>query len=198
MARLLSGVLLLCCAVAYADEDPYLWLEDVEGEKALAWVEEQNKTSLGYLEALPTFATFRDRNLEIYDSDERIASPTLRGSYIHNFWRDADNKRGLWRRATLDDYAAGKSSWEIILDLDKLAEQEGEDWVWKGSSCLRPEYRHCLLRLSRGGADADRRSRIRYRDGRFRRGRFLPRRSQVRPELDRRRFGLRRYRFRRR
>ncbi len=155
MARLLSGALLLCCvATAAADEDPYLWLEDVEGEKALAWVEEQNKTSLGYLEALPTFATFRDRNLEIYDSDERIASPTLRGSYIYNFWRDADNKRGLWRRATLADYAAGKSSWEIILDVDKLAEQEGEDWVWKGSSCLRPEYRHCLLRLSRGGADA--------------------------------------------
>lgn len=154
MARLLSGALLLCCAVAYADEDPYLWLEDVEGEDALAWVEEQNKTSLGYLEALPTFAPFRDRNLEIYDSDKRIASPTLRGSHVHNFWRDADNKRGLWRRATLDDYAAGKSSWEIILDLDKLAEQEGEDWVWKGSSCLRPEYRHCLLRLSRGGADA--------------------------------------------
>ncbi len=75
MARLLSGALLLCCvATAAADEDPYLWLEDVEGEKALAWVEEQNKTSLGYLEALPTFATFRDRNLEIYDSDERIQS----------------------------------------------------------------------------------------------------------------------------
>ena len=154
MTRLLPGILLLCGATAFAGDDPYLWLEDVEGEKALSWVEEQNETSLGYLEALPNFAAFRERNLEIYDSDERIASPTLRGSYVHNFWRDANNKRGLWRRATLDNYAAGKSSWEIILDLDELAEQEGEDWVWKGSSCLRPEYRHCLLRLSRGGADA--------------------------------------------
>jgi prolyl oligopeptidase len=154
MTRLLSAALLLCCTAAYAGDDPYIWLEDVEGEKALEWVEQNNEKSLGYLEALPNFAALRDRNLEIYDSDERIASPTLRGSYVYNFWRDADNKRGLWRRATLDDYVAGKSSWEIILDLDKLAEQEGEDWVWKGTSCLRPEYRHCLLELSRGGADA--------------------------------------------
>ena len=123
-------------------------------KKALAWVEEQNKQSLGYLEALPTFEPFRDRNLEIYDSEERIAYPALRGDYVYNYWRDANNKRGIWRRATLADYAAGKSDWDIILDLDKLAEQDGEDWVWKGSSCLRPEYRHCLLRLSRGGADA--------------------------------------------
>ncbi|MGI9237867.1 MAG: prolyl oligopeptidase family serine peptidase [Woeseiaceae bacterium] len=154
MAKLLLGALFLCCAAAHAEEDPYLWLEDVEGDEALAWVEKQNEESLGYLEALPTFDTFRERNLEIYDSEERIAFPALRGDFVYNYWRDADNKRGLWRRATLEDYAAGKSNWDIILDLDKLAEQDGEDWVWKGSSCLRPEYRHCLLRLSRGGADA--------------------------------------------
>ncbi len=154
MPRLLPWALLFACVIAHAEDDPYLWLEDVEGEKALAWVEEQNKQSLGYLEALPTFEKFRDRNLEIYDSEERIAYPALRGDYVYNYWRDANNKRGIWRRATLADYAAGKSDWDIILDLDKLAEQDGEDWVWKGSSCLRPEYRHCLLRLSRGGADA--------------------------------------------
>lgn len=154
MSQSMLAATLLLAGLAIAQEDPYLWLEEVEGEKALSWVEEQNRQSLGYLEALPTFAAFRERNLEIYDSDERIASPSLRGDYVYNFWRDASNKRGLWRRATLEDYAAGKSNWDIILDLDKLAEQDGEDWVWKGSSCLRPAYRHCLLRLSRGGADA--------------------------------------------
>lgn len=154
MWKILYGALLLGCAVAHADDDPYLWLEDVEGEKALAWVEAQNQHSLEYLEALPTFEAFRERNLEIYDSDERIASPALRGDYVYNYWKDADNKRGIWRRTTLADYAAGTSNWDIVLDMDALAEQDGEDWVWKGSTCLRPEYRHCLLRLSRGGADA--------------------------------------------
>ncbi len=154
MKKILPAALLFACLAANADDDPYLWLEEVEGDKALAWVEEQNRHSLEYLEALPTFEGFRQRNLEIYDSEERIAYPALRGDHVYNFWKDANNKRGIWRRTTLDDYAAGKSSWEIILDLDALAEEEGEDWVWKGSTCLRPEYRLCLLRLSRGGADA--------------------------------------------
>ena len=154
ISKILYGALLLACVLAHADDDPYLWLEDVEGEKALAWVEEQNRHSLEYLEALRTFGPFRERNLEIYDSDERIAVPALRGDYVYNYWKDANNKRGIWRRATLSDYAARKANWDIILDLDALAEEEKEDWVWKGSICLRPEYRHCLLQLSRGGADA--------------------------------------------
>jgi prolyl oligopeptidase len=135
-------------------EDPYLWLEDVEGERALSWVEEQNTASLGYLEALPPFQPLFERNLEIYNSDERIPRPGLRGGHVFNFWKDADHTRGLWRRMTLDRYLAGSEEWEILLDIDALAEAEGEDWVWKGSSCLRPEYRRCLVNLSRGGADA--------------------------------------------
>jgi prolyl oligopeptidase len=153
-----SGILLLiilsACSPAEKVEDSYLWLEDVEGEKALAWVEEQNKDSLGYLEALPTFQPLYDRNLEIYDSEERIAMPGIMGDYIYNYWRDATNKRGIWRRTTLENYVSGDLQWDLVLDLDALAEDEDEDWVWKGSSCLRPEYRKCLLRLSRGGADA--------------------------------------------
>ena len=137
-----------------AAEDPYLWLEDVEGEEALTWVEAQNEQSVGYLESLGTFGGLNDRNLEILNSDDRIASPGLRGDHVFNFWRDANNQRGLWRRTTLDDYISGDPDWEIILDLDALADAEGEDWVWKGASCLRPDYRLCALYLSRGGADA--------------------------------------------
>jgi len=135
-------------------EDPYLWLEEVEGEKALAWVEGQNKVSVGHLESLPTFAPFKERNLEIYNSEDRIAAPGMRGDFVYNFWRDADNIRGRWRRMSLDDYVAGSKEWELVLDIDALADGEDEDWVWKGAQCLRPEYRRCLLNLSRGGADA--------------------------------------------
>jgi prolyl oligopeptidase len=123
-------------------KDAYIWLEDVEGEEALAWVEEQNAVSLGHLEALPVFAPLKERNLEIYNSDERIATPA------------EDNIRGRWRRMLLDDYIEGSEEWELVLDIDLLAEGEDEDWVWKGAQCLRPEYRRCLLNLSRGGADA--------------------------------------------
>lgn len=140
--------------VSNMDEDPYLWLEEVEGERALEWVEARNEASVGYLEALPTFEPIRERNLEIYDSNERIASPSIRDQHVYNFWRDANNKRGLWRRMPVEDYVAGSDGWEVILDLDALADSEGEDWVWKGSNCLRPDYTRCLLNLSRGGADA--------------------------------------------
>ncbi|MEM9689362.1 MAG: prolyl oligopeptidase family serine peptidase [Pseudomonadota bacterium] len=141
-------------SAATTDEDPHMWLEDVEGEEALAWVEEQNRESLGYLEALPTFEPFRARNLEIYDSEDRIPGPGIRDKHVYNFWRDANNIRGVWRRMSIDDYVANKDDWEIVLDIDALAEAEDEDWVWKGSNCLRPAYTRCLINLSRGGADA--------------------------------------------
>ncbi len=139
---------------AATDEDPYIWLEDVEGEEALAWVEEQNAESLGYLESLPTFEPLRARNLEIYDSEDRIPGPGIRDEHVYNFWRDANNIRGVWRRMSIDDYVANKDNWEVVLDIDALAEAEDEDWVWKGSNCLRPAYTRCLINLSRGGADA--------------------------------------------
>ena len=158
MPRKLSGIVFLLVATACSPsdkaDDPYLWLEEIEGQEALAWVEEQNADSLGYLEELPTFNDFYERNLLIYNSDERVAAPRLLGAFVYNYWRDADNKRGLWRRTTLDIYVSGEVAWDVVLDLDDLAESEGEDWVWKGSTCLRPDYRRCLLRLSRGGADA--------------------------------------------
>ena len=162
----IGGAVLLTMATVWAQQaiieptnseavdDPYIWLEDVEGEEALNWVEAQNEVSVGYLESLPTFDELNDRNLEILNSDDRIASPGLRGDHVFNFWRDATNQRGLWRRTTLDDYISGDPDWEIILDLDALAEAEGEDWAWKGAACLRPDYRLCALYLSRGGADA--------------------------------------------
>ncbi|WP_405243471.1 prolyl oligopeptidase family serine peptidase [Lentisalinibacter salinarum] len=139
---------------AETPDDPWIWLEQVEGERALAWVEGRNEASLGYLESRPLFRPLKKRSLEILDSAARIPEPALRGDLVYNFWQDADNHRGLWRRMSLDDYAHGGGDWEVLLDLDTLARREDEEWVWKGASCLPPEYRRCLVHLSRGGADA--------------------------------------------
>jgi len=137
-----------------ADEDPYLWLEEVEGEKALAWAKERSAADTAVIEAVPEFGEFHEKLLEIYNSRDRIPTPGIRGAWIYNFWRDADHVRGIWRRTFLDEYVKESPAWETVLDLDALAEAEDENWVWKGASCLAPEYRHCLLTLSRGGADA--------------------------------------------
>ncbi|MFK7735937.1 MAG: prolyl oligopeptidase family protein [Pirellulaceae bacterium] len=137
-----------------SEEDPYLWLEDVTGEKALDWVREQNKSTQTHFEAQPEFQTMQDDLLKILDSDERIPFVSKSGDYYYNFWRDKNNTRGLWRRTTLEEYRKSEPKWEVILDLDELAEAEGENWVWGGADLLRPEYDLALVSLSRGGADA--------------------------------------------
>jgi len=145
----------LCAASSTAkDEDPFLWLENVQGEKALGWVRDWNRRTTAELESVPEFETIRTRTLEILNSDDRIAVPDQMGNYVYNFWQDARNTRGLWRRMSLDDFVAGEPSWEVVLDIDQLAEAENENWVYKGSTCLYPEYRRCMIRLSRGGGDA--------------------------------------------
>jgi prolyl oligopeptidase len=154
LATFLTLNLMLVNALAKDTEDPYLWLEDIEGEKALDWARARNAESLGVLEALPEYAGFYEKNLAVYDSQERIAYPTIRGDYLYNFWRDAENERGLWRRTTAEEYSKDKPAWEILLDLDELAKAEGENWVWSEASCLPPRYERCLISLSRGGADA--------------------------------------------
>lgn len=135
-------------------EDAFVWLEDVLGEKALAWVEENNKKSLGYLKAKPTYHELYDKNLEIFNSKERIPYVSQMGDYFYNFWRDEKNERGIWRRTTLAEYKKTSPKWETVLDVDALAKKDGENWVYKGSNCLYPNYERCLINLSRGGADA--------------------------------------------
>ncbi|KPF43586.1 prolyl oligopeptidase [beta proteobacterium AAP51] len=134
--------------------DPYLWLEEVQGEKALAWVRERNAESEGLLQARPGFDKLKTSLREVLDSREQIPYVTRRGDWFYNFWRDASNPRGLWRRTTLAEYRKAQPKWETVIDVDALGKAEKENWVWARSSCLGPEYRRCLISLSRGGADA--------------------------------------------
>ena len=134
--------------------DPFLWLEDVQGERALAWVRQRNAESEGLLQATPGFAEMRTALREVLDSRAQIPYVARRGDWFYNLWRDAANPRGLWRRTTLAEYRKPEPVWETVLDIDALGKAEGENWVWAGSTCLAPEYRRCLISLSRGGADA--------------------------------------------
>ena len=135
-------------------EDPYLWLEDVTGSRSLDWVRQKNETTQSHFEASADFKNLEGDLLEILDSDERIPFVSKAGSFYYNFWRDKDHERGIWRRTTLTEYRKADPKWETILDLDELADQENENWVWDGASILRPGYARALIGLSRGGADA--------------------------------------------
>lgn len=136
------------------EADPYLWLEDVTGEEALDWVRACNAETVAGLTGGARFEQLRTEILQILDADDRIPYVRRRGERLYNFWKDTTNPRGLWRRTTLESYRTSAPDWEILLDVDALAEAEGENWVWGGATMLRPGYDRALIELSRGGADA--------------------------------------------
>ncbi|HEY6424859.1 MAG TPA: prolyl oligopeptidase family serine peptidase [Pseudonocardiaceae bacterium] len=140
-------------------DDPYRWLEDVAGERALSWVRERNAETVAELTGGSRFEALRAEIREVLDSTDRIPYISRRGEYRYNFWRDREHPRGLWRRTTLAEYRKEQPDWEILLDVDALARDEDENWVYHGAQCLRPQdrgtqYRRALVSLSRGGADA--------------------------------------------
>lgn len=156
----LGAVTLLCAFFAKAQpvnsasNDPYLWLEEVQGDKALAWVRERNAVSKSLLQSQPLFADNKAKVLAILNNRDQIPGVTRRGNHLYNFWRDDKNPRGLWRRTSLEEYRKPQPLWDVLLDLDALGKTENENWVWAGADCLAPDYNRCLISLSRGGADA--------------------------------------------
>ena len=156
----LSAVALMCVfsvkaqPVNSANMDPNLWLEEVQGDKALAWVRERNAVSTALLQAQPLFADNRAKVLDVLNNRDQIPRVTRRGDYLYNFWRDSKNPRGQWRRTHLEEYRTVQPKWDVLIDLDALGKAENENWVWGGSDCLAPDYNRCLISVSRGGADA--------------------------------------------
>jgi prolyl oligopeptidase len=135
------------------DDDPYLWLEEIDGGRALAWVEAQNAVTLARF-GDARFAADRDVLTAIYDRPDNIPLIARRGTRVFNFWKDAEHPRGLWRATSLDSFRSETPDWDILLDLDALAAREGDDWVWGGATTLPGTNDRAILQLSRGGADA--------------------------------------------
>ena len=113
-----------------------------------------NRAQAAVIEAAPEFAGIHEKLIEIVNSRDRIPTPTIRGPWIYNFWRDADHVRGIWRRTSLTEFSKDEPAWETVLDVDAQAATDGENWVWKGAQGLYPDYRLFLVTLSRGGGDA--------------------------------------------
>jgi prolyl oligopeptidase len=151
---LLSLVFLSLTATGQEQTDPYVWLEDVEGQKALDWAKTHSEAALAVLKAQPAFEQTRQKALEILNSRQRIAYPDFQGKYLYNFWQDEKNERGIWRRTTLKEYSRPSPKWEILLDIDKLSQEEGQNWVFKGAAGLYPDYSLHMVYLSKGGGDA--------------------------------------------
>jgi prolyl oligopeptidase len=154
---LVAALGLVSCASMTAEsgaDDPFIWLEDVHGPKALDWVKGENAKAAARLDGDKRFAAYRKEALAILTAKDRLSYPVLRAKGVDNIWQDAKHPHGVWRHASLASYRAGKPRWQTVLDLDALSKAEGKNWFWKGADCLPLEERICLLRLSDGGGDA--------------------------------------------
>jgi prolyl oligopeptidase len=162
-----------------AAADPFLWLEDVNGVRALRWVKAENAKTLAVLRNDPHFARFYADALAINAAKDRIPTPQIIGGRVYNFWQDTEHVRGIWRTTTIADYAKPAPAWQTVLDLDKLAQAEGKNWVWQDADCDAPSRRRCLIALSDGGEDASTQREFDLTTRRFVAGGFaLPRGKQ--------------------
>ena len=135
-------------------DDPFLWLEEIEGDRALEWVHARNKECFDELQADERYAKFLSQAETLLNAKDRIPYGSLRGKYVYNFWQDAEHVRGIIRRTSPESYRTDSPEWETVLSIDALAKAEDENWVYKGIAWLAPDYERCLIKLSRGGTDA--------------------------------------------
>ena len=151
-----ATALVATAAVSQTTTDPYLWLENITGAKALDQVRKWNAETEAVLTKMPAYEEHRKRALEILNNPRQIAMPDdVMGDMVANHWVDANHKRGLWRVSPLAAYLAGKPQWRTLIDVDALGAKERKSWVWHGANCLPPQYQRCLVSLSPGGGDAD-------------------------------------------
>ncbi|MGA2047885.1 MAG: prolyl oligopeptidase family serine peptidase [Terracidiphilus sp.] len=191
-ARLLTTLMTIACASfgvsllpvraqqPLAEQpDKYTWLEDISGDKQMAWVKAENARTAAVLEKDSRFATLQAEALKVLDSPDRLAMPQFRNGTVYNTWRDAEHVRGIVRRTTLSNYLTTEPKWETVLDYDALSKQDKQSWVGHGLNCLRPSEELCLVALSAGGEDADTLREINLKTDAFVEGGFvLPRGKQ--------------------
>lgn len=151
---LMAALVSVGAAAETVAEDPFLWLEDIDGAKALAWVKQHNDVTERRLRATPEHDALYREALAVLDSASRVPEVVQRGNYLYNLWQDRDHPRGLYRRTTLEEFRQAAPKWETVLDVDALAKTEGKPWAFGGATWLPPENRRCLIRLAPGGGDA--------------------------------------------
>jgi prolyl oligopeptidase len=183
--RLIAAVVLLASAIPTFAQTPseapdkYRWLEDVTGDRSMAWVKAENERSAKVLENDPRFEKFEADALKVLESPDRLATPQINGDDVYNVWQDAQHIRGILRHTSLADYLTAQPHWQTLIDYDALGKKDNQKWVQQGRSCLYPGNEFCLVGLSAGGEDASTMREFNLKTGQFVQDGFvLPRSKQ--------------------
>lgn len=135
-------------------QDPYIWLEDIDGTQSMQWVNKTNKTTDDKLTHNKLYKELYLQALTVLNSKSRLPSVSQNGKWLYNFWQDEKNPRGLYRRTTLKEFKQTQPKWETVLDMDKYSHAHEKNYDYHGMTCLPPEGVDCLVFLSPEGGDA--------------------------------------------
>ena len=153
-------------------DDPYIWLEEKDGAKAMEWVAVENgedDAAAGGRSALRAASTRTRTRSRRRRTGFRIRPDVRAGVQL------LARRRASARDLALDDRGelshARSPKWTTVLDIDSLGKAEGKNWVWKGANCLKPEERLCLVGAVGGRRGCRHAARVRPRHGAVRGGR---------------------------
>jgi prolyl oligopeptidase len=179
-AALTIGLSPVAAQVDRSGDDPFLWLEDAQGARALAWVAAENAKTEAVLQA---DARFRDNYaalIKMASGTRYVPPPSLLGDGVAVFTADASHPRGALQWATLADYQAPTPQWRTLIDVGALDAADGQNWLIPSIDCPPRNAHRCLVTLSAGGEDAAELREFDLRSGAFVSGGFrLPRGVQV-------------------
>lgn len=180
LMTVLAAIMLSAAASSTADpKDPFLWLEDAHGKRAMQWVKSENAKTVAALDGDALYQKLFAEAKVIAEDPDRIPYPAQRRGAIYNFWQDAKHTHGILRRTTAADYQSATPHWQTVLDLDALSKSETANWFWQGGDCYEPAQQPCMGSLSDGGEDASSSREIDLDSGKFIDGGFtLPRGKQ--------------------
>jgi prolyl oligopeptidase len=135
-------------------QDNYLWLENVQEDKAIAWAKKISDQSVNKIKKNKLFNEIETKALEIFGSKDKIPYVSIDGDYVYNLWSDDNHIQGIYRRTKVEEFLKAEPVWEILLDLDLISKNENEKWVFRGFE-FNQDYSRALVFLSPGGSDAN-------------------------------------------
>ena len=136
------------------DDDPYLWLEEIDGAARARLGRRANRGDLAALRLRALRAGSRRAGRAVGPAGQDPDGHAARRARSTISGRTRANPRGLWRAHHMASYRDADAGMGGPARCRRARRDEGEDWIWAGATTLPRTHDRAILRLSRGGGDA--------------------------------------------